>query len=143
MISLSHLNKITQFTFFFTILIFNSALAATAVDIWKKKENQNEQNNQTSEQEVTIQSPILSDDVGEAKVRIDEKKIEESNHTVIGIFDPKENDFNLNMWLSSDGEDIKNILKGSYYSGLSIVLFRAVLTNMVTIGSYHYLHQLT
>ena len=89
MISLSHLNKITQFTFFFTILIFNSALAATAVDIWKKKENQNEQNNQTSEEEITIQSPILSDDVGEAKVSIDEKKIEESDHTVIGIFDPE------------------------------------------------------
>ncbi|SVA89612.1 uncharacterized protein METZ01_LOCUS142466 [marine metagenome] len=111
MISLSHLNKITQFTFFFTILIFNSALAATAVDIWKKKENQNEQNNQTSEEEITIQSPILSDDVGEAKLSIGEKKIEESDHTVIGIFDPEENDFNLNMWSSSDGEDIKNILK--------------------------------
>ena len=75
MISLSHLNKITQFTFFFTILIFNSALAATAVDIWKKKENQKEQNNQTSEEEITIQSHILSDDVGEAKLRIAEKKL--------------------------------------------------------------------
>ena len=74
MISLSHLNKIAQFTFFFTILIFNSALAATAVDIWKKKENQNEQNSQTNEEEVTIQSPILSDDVGEVTVRINEKK---------------------------------------------------------------------
>ena len=111
MISLSHLNKITQFTFFFTILIFNSALAVTAVDIWKKKENQNEQNNQTSEEEITIQSPILSDDVGEEKLSIDEKKIEESDHAVIGIFDPEKNDFNLNMWSSSDGEDIKNILK--------------------------------
>ena len=111
MISLSHLNKITQFTFFFTILIFNSTLAATAVDIWKKKENQNEQNNQTSEEEVTIQSPIISDDVGEAKLSIDEKKIEESDHTVIGIFDPEKNDFNLNMWSSSNGEDIKKILK--------------------------------
>ena len=74
MINLSQLNKITQFTFFFTILIFNSALAVTAVDIWKKKENQNEQNNQTSEEEITIQSPVLSDDVGEAKLSIDEKK---------------------------------------------------------------------
>ena len=133
MISLSHLNKITQFTFFFTILIFNSALAATAVDIWKKKENQNEQNNQTSEEEVTIQSPIISDDIGETKVRIDEKKIEESNHTVIGLFDPEENDFNLNMWLSSDGEDIKNILKRIDKLKLSQfsedLLFQVLFTN--------------
>ena len=133
MISLSHLNKITQFTFFFTILIFNSALAATAVDIWKKKENQNEQNNQTSEEEITIQSPILSDDVGEAKLSIDEKKIEESDHKVIGIFDPEKNDFNLNMWSSSDGEDIKNILKRIDKLKLSQfsedLLFQVLFTN--------------
>ena len=133
MISLSHLNKITQFTFFFTILIFNSALAATAVDIWKKKENQNEQNNQTSEEEVTIQSPIISDDIGETKVRIDEKKIEESDHAVIGIFDPEKNDFNLNMWSSSDGEDIKNILKRIDKLKLSQfsedLLFQVLFTN--------------
>ena len=133
MISLSHLNKITQFTFFFTILIFNSALAVTAVDIWKKKENQNEQNNQTSEEEITIQSPILSDDVGEAKLSIDEKKIEESDHTVIGIFDPEKNDFNLNMWSSSDGEDIKNILKRIDKLKLSQfsedLLFQVLFTN--------------
>ena len=133
MISLSHLNKITQFTFFFTILIFNSALAVTAVDIWEKKENQNEQNNQTSEEEITIQSPILSDDVGEAKLSIDEKKIEESDHTVIGIFDPEKNDFNLNMWSSSDGEDIKNILKRIDKLKLSQfsedLLFQVLFTN--------------
>ena len=133
MISLSHLNKITQFTFFFTILIFNSALAVTAVDIWKKKENQNEQNNQTSEEEITIQSPVLSDDVGEVKLSIDEKKIEESDHAVIGIFDPEKNDFNLNMWSSSDGEDIKNILKRIDKLKLSQfsedLLFQVLFTN--------------
>ena len=147
MISLSHLNKITQFTFFFTILIFNSALAATAVDIWKKKENQNEQNNQTSEEEITIQSPILSDDVGEAKLSIDEKKIEESDHAVIGIFDPEKNDFNLNMWSSSDGEDIKNILKRIDKLKLSQfsedLLFQVLFTNAyppkTNLSSYEFL----
>ena len=147
MISLSHLNKITQFTFFFTILIFNSALAATAVDIWKKKENQNEQNNQTSEEEIEIQSPILSDDVGEAKLSIDEKKIEESDHTVIGIFDPEKNDFNLNMWSSSDGEDIKNILKRIDKLKLSQfsedLLFQVLFTNAyppkTNLSSYEFL----
>ena len=133
MISLSHLNKITQFTFFFTILIFNSALAVTAEDIWKKKENQNEQNNQTNEEEITIQSPVLSDDVGEVKLSIDEKKIEESDHAVIGIFDPEKNDFNLNMWSSSDGEDIKNILKRIDKLKLSQfsedLLFQVLFTN--------------
>ena len=64
MISLSHLNKLTQFTFFFTILIINSALAATSADIWKKQEKQNEQSGQAiDEKEITIENPILSDDI--------------------------------------------------------------------------------
>ena len=45
MISLSHLNKLTKLTTFFTILIFNSAFAATAIDIWEKKQDAVEQTN--------------------------------------------------------------------------------------------------
>jgi len=64
MISLSHLNKLKEITIFFTVLILNSAFAADPVDIWKKKENQNEQSKQISnEKQITIKSPILSDNV--------------------------------------------------------------------------------
>ena len=44
-------------------------------------------------------------------IRIDDDKIEDQNRSVIGIFDPEENNFNLNMWLDSDGKDIKKVLK--------------------------------
>ena len=111
MISLSHLNKLTQFTIFFTTLIFNSVFAATPADIWKKKENQNEQSNQTSsEEEITIESPILSADVNKITIKIEEQKINSPDQTIIGIFDPEDNNFSLNMWSNSDGKDIKNIL---------------------------------
>ena len=64
MTSLSRLNKLKEITIFFTILILNSAFAADPVDIWEKQENQNEQSNQIgSEKEITIESPILSDDI--------------------------------------------------------------------------------
>ena len=64
MISLLHLNKLSQFTIFFTILIFNSVFAATPVDIWKKQENQNEESKQIdSDKKIIIKSPILSDDI--------------------------------------------------------------------------------
>ncbi len=112
MISLSHLNKLTQFTFFFTILIINSALAATSADIWKKQEKQNEQDSQAiDEKEITIESPILSDDINKITIKIDEQKIDSSGEPVIGIFDPEDNNFSLDMWTNSDGKDIKNILK--------------------------------
>ena len=98
MISLSHLNKLKEITIFFTILIFNSVFAATTVDIWKKQENQSAQSNPTSnETEITIESPILSDDENKISTKIDEQKINR-DQTVIGIFDPEKNNFSLNMW---------------------------------------------
>ena len=113
MISLLHLNKLSQFTIFFTIFIFNSVFAAdTPADIWKKKENQNEQAIQISnEKEITIESPILSNDINKITIKIEEENIDKFDQNVVGIFDPEDNNFNLNMWLKSDGEDIKNILK--------------------------------
>ena len=134
MISLSLSNKLKEITIFFTILILNSAYAADPVDIWKNQENQNEQNNQIDDRkEITIESPILSDDVNKITIKIDEQKINNSEQTVIGIFDPEDNNFSLNMWLESDGKDIKNILKRINKLKLSKLsenlLFQVLFTN--------------
>ena len=131
MTSLSQLNKLTQFIIFFTILIFESTLAATSVDIWEKKKNKNEKI--TTEKEIIKQSPILSDDVNKIKIKIDEKKIDDSDQTVIGIFDPEDNNFSLNMWSNTDGDDIKKILKRINKLKLSEfsedLLFQVLFTN--------------
>jgi len=134
MISSSHLNKLIHFTFFIYIFIFNFTLSIAAVDIWEEKEKKDEQNKQTNnEREITIESPILSDDVNKIIIKIDEKKIDDSNQFVIGIFDPEENNFNLNMWLESDGEDIKKIIKRINKLKLSKLsedlLFKVLFTN--------------
>ena len=134
MISLSHLNKLKEITIFFTIIISNFAFAADPVDIWEKKENQNEQSNQISnEKKITIKSPILSDDVNKITIKIDEQKINNFEQPVIGIFDPEDNNFSLNMWAESDGEDIKNILKRIDKLKLSKLsedlLFQVLFTN--------------
>ena len=112
MINLSHLNKLLIITIFFTALIFKSDAVLAAVDIWEKKENKNKQNNQINdEKEITIKSPILSDEIKKITIEIDEQKPGESNRTLIGLLDPEENNFNLNMWVASDGKDIKNTFK--------------------------------
>ena len=134
MTSLSHLNKLKEITIFFTIIISNFAFAADPVDIWKKKENQNEQSNQIGkEKEITIKSPILSDDLNKITIKIDEQKINNFEQPVIGIFDPEDNNFSMNMWSESDGEDIKNILKRIYKLKLSKLsedlLFQVLFTN--------------
>ena len=135
MISSLHLNKLILFIIFFTVLNLSSALAEEeAVDIWKKKENKNEQIDQaTGEKNITIESPILSEDVKKITIKIDENEIEDNNQSVIGIFDPEENNFNLNMWSKTDGEEIKKVLKRIDKLKLSKLsedlLFQVLFTN--------------
>ena len=135
MISLLHLNKLILFTIFFIILIFNSVFGEDEpADIWEKKENLNEQSSDSdNEKDITIESPILSDDVNKIIIRIDDDKIKDRNRSVIGIFDPDENNFNLNMWLDSDGKDIKKVLKRINKLKLSKLsedlLFQTLFTN--------------
>ena len=109
MINLSQLNKSILFIIFFTILTFNSAFGEDEpIDIWEKKEKGSEQDNQTDKKkELTIESPIVSDEINKMVIKIDENEIGDYEQSVIGIFDPEENNFNLNMWSQSDGEDIK------------------------------------
>jgi len=135
MISLSHLNKSILFAIFFIILIFNTAFGEDEpADIWKDKKNQNEQNNESdNEKDITIESPIISEDVSKIIIKIDDNEIEDSTRSVVGIFDPEENNFNLNMWLNSDGKDIKNVLKRINKLKLSKLsedlLFQILFTN--------------
>ena len=103
-------------------------------DIWEEKENKNEQNDQTNiEQDVTIESPILADGVSKVIIKIDENKIEDHDRSVVGIFDPEKNNFNLNMWSETDGEDIKKVLKRINKLKLSKLsedlLFEVLFTN--------------
>ena len=111
MISLSHLNKLIFSIIFITILNFNSSFAEDEpADIWdNKKETEN--NETTDGKDITIKSPIISDDINKIIISIDEDNIETQNKSVFGIFDPAKNNFNLDMWSGSDGEDIKKILK--------------------------------
>ena len=71
MISSLRLNKLILSVIFFTALTFNSSFAEDEViDIWEKKENQNEQNDQTNdERDITIESPILSDNVNKVIIK--------------------------------------------------------------------------
>jgi len=113
MISLSHLNKIIFSITLFLTVISNITLAEEqAADIWNNEENINElieKNNDT--QNIKIKSPILSSEKDQVIQKINEKEITARAQSVIGIFDPEENNFNLNMWSETDGNEIKKILQ--------------------------------
>ena len=134
MISLLHLNKSIHILIIFLILIFHAPSVLSAVDIWEKKENENKQNIQNNnEDDVTIESPIISEEINKIVIQINENEVEDRDLTVIGIFDPEENNFNLNMWSETDGEDIKKVLKRINRLKLSKLsedlLFQVLFTN--------------
>ena len=112
MISSSHLNKIIYLLLIAYIFFFNLSPGIAAVDIWEKKKNEEQSNNQIEDEEnLAIDSPIISDDVNKITIKIKEDEISDQEESVIGIFDPAENNFSLDMWSQTDGEDIKKVLK--------------------------------
>jgi len=134
MTNLLLLNKLIKTIFFLLIIIFVPSLSIAAVDIWEKKEDNTLENTQTnSENKNTIESPKLSDEKKEKKFTVSEEEINTTKESIIGIFDPEINDFNLNLWSQSNGEDIKRILKRINKLKLSKfsedLLFKVLFTN--------------
>jgi len=110
MISLLHLSKLIYLVFFFILLLFQFSHINAADVIWGGKENSNQENNfLDNEEEETIKSPILKDDSNIILNRIDEQEINQNKEIITGLFDPELNDFNLNMWATSDGNDVQNV----------------------------------
>jgi len=114
MISLLQLNKLSKITFLFIFLIASSVPSYAEdepIDIWKNQENNLENKNKTNQEEITIESPIVSSDVNKITISINEQQLDKSSLNIVGLFDPEENGFALDMWSNSDGKDIIKIFK--------------------------------
>ncbi len=134
MTSLLQLNKLIFLIFFFILLLSKSALPADAEDIWKQKENKNAEETKIDiEKKITIEGSTLGEDIKKISIEVDQQEVKNFDQTLIGIFDPQDNDFNLNMWVESDGQEIKKILKRINKIKLSKfsedLLFKVLFTN--------------
>ena len=133
MISLSQLNKLIIFTVFFLSLSFiNVNSEDENIDIWEKKENNSKAAIEVTEEKDSInKSSISLEDSNE--IKINESEIGNNEQSIIGIFDLEVNNFNLNMWSETDGEDIKTTLKRIDKLKLSKLsenlLFQVLFTN--------------
>ena len=134
MISSLRSNKLIYIIIFFTFFLIKSVNGIAAEDIWKKKENESSNSNQiTNRNKITIESPISSKGIEKISITINEQKIDKFEQGVVGIFDPQINNFNLNMWTESDGEDVKRVLERINKMKLSKfsedLLFQVLFTN--------------
>ena len=108
---LLNLNKYLIILIYFTTL-FSSSFAEDSVDIWKKKDLSQDGTENASKPKVENNknniSILPSDSISE-NILISESKDVENSRPLFGIYDPEENNFNLNMWSKTDGNNIKMI----------------------------------
>ena len=119
-----------------------SSAEEESVDIWKKKETNNETVINVIEsdtQEKKIEINFKNKETNESNIKISENT--DSSQLEIplyGIYDPEENDLNLYMWKNTDGNEIKNIFKRINKINLSKSSEEIFLNTIMT---YSYLPQ--
>ncbi len=112
--------KLKSFKFFFSlsvILLFASILKGEEkIDIWKntkeKKNNVKIETDQNFSKEKNINILTNSQTPLDQKIKIEENLSNDSEEAkVFGIYDPSQNDFDLNMWSPTKAEDVRASLK--------------------------------
>ena len=108
-----------SFNFFFCLIfiIFNFSLlkGEDKIDIWKNNEKDETSNTEKIEkQENQSKTNINRSSLSETKnkITIEDSMISSSNEEkVFGVYDPANNNFNLNMWSTTKADDIRSSLK--------------------------------
>ena len=138
MSSLKLLNKFI-FLFLLTIIILPARGEEETIDIWKTD----------SISEEKIDAIIVEDNVVEDNVENEsslyktikpivsniqeEENLEKKNQNIFGLFDPEENNLNIDMWINSDGkivlEKLEKINKIKLSKDTEDILLTTLFTN--------------
>ncbi len=131
------LNKKSLSIFFFLLIIFSTSLQSEEepVDIWKLEkeveENNSDEilkNDEFNEDDNEINNSNLN-----SSIDIIDSNLLSEKENIVGLYDPEENGLNIDMWLNSDGNEIKLILnkisKMSLSKDSKEILDIALLTN--------------
>ena len=101
------------------IFLFSTPLKSEdEIDIWKKSNTEEKQSTQINKKIKKEETQKLNFDSIKTielnqKIEITDESLKENSQEakVFGIYDPADNDFDLNMWSSTKAEDIKSSLK--------------------------------
>ena len=106
------LSKILISASFFLFVL--SAQAQEVKEIWSEIEKKEIKN---TEQKNNVDTSINTDQLEGVKVKLSDENIvvdqnlDNSNILLAGLFDPDDNDLNLDMWSKTDGIKIKKLLE--------------------------------
>ena len=133
--TLKLLSKILILSYF--ILSVQVTQSEEIKEIWTNIENKKEINNQKLNDKTEISDD--SNKIEGIKVKLSDENIlvdqnfDNSNILLAGLFDPADNDLNLEMWTNTDGNEIKKLLESIQTKKLSSFSERlmdiALLTN--------------
>jgi len=112
---LKSLNKFISLLIFF-VISFQFLQAEEQIDIWKKENKEKEKSETIKKEDNNSQnknkSIILKKIKTNEDIQIENQIVENSkDKEIFGIYDPAENDFNLDMWTQTDAEKVKSSFK--------------------------------
>ena len=136
------LNKKNLPIIFFLILIcFDAKTEDKPVDIWnidkKEIEKKKLDDNQILNQNINNQSTQTSIYEMQSQKQIETIKLDQnlnsSDVKLLGLYDPEEYDLDINMWMNSDGDQLKNIFsklnKINFSDDAAEIMNISILTN--------------
>ena len=111
--------KLKSFNKYISLLIltifFMPLQAEEEIDIWNKKKIEGIENKKLDDKNFndTVNTKIFNDiSKRENNIQIENEILEKSEDIkIFGIYDPAENDFNLNMWSTTSAENVRSSLK--------------------------------
>ncbi len=90
------------------------------IDIWKIEKQENTvENTDTSENTSEIETNIIINNTLNQELEIISNSSIEEKDLIVGLYDPSENGLKLNMWMQSDGNEIKKIIQKINSTNLS------------------------
>ena len=108
------LSKYLLIFIFVTIISIFAKAEEESVDLWKKEIKKQESLNVPTEEEskkkIKIKTEKKNQEIVSTDIKISNNtQTENSERAIYGIFDPQQNNFTLEMWSNTKGEDIKSV----------------------------------
>ncbi len=107
---LTSLNK--YLSFLILVILFQPLFAEEEIDIWNKEKKQIPETIENDNPEKNISSQSIFTNQQNNNIEIENEILNTSKEAnVFGIYDPAENDFDLNMWTTTKAEDVRSSIK--------------------------------
>ena len=120
--------------FIFFVFFSNVLAEEEPVDIWKIEKTENIVENSTEIENITEdETNLIINNSSEQNLQIINNISVEEKDLIIGLYDPSKNGLKLDMWMQSDGNEIKKLIqkinKIELSSDAQTILEIALLTN--------------